>query len=91
MSATALSRGRVPGNREVSRNPILCPRGDLRAAIEAQNRAFGEAVVDHLLHFARSELAACFDVMEAASLCAFGRATPRPVRGLLAALAESSR
>jgi NADH-quinone oxidoreductase subunit F len=34
------------------------------------------------------ELAGVFDVMEGASLCAFGRATPRPVRALLRALAE---
>jgi NADH:ubiquinone oxidoreductase subunit F (NADH-binding) len=40
---------------------------------------------------AAGELAECFEVMEAASLCAFGRATPRPVRGLLAALAEGPR
>jgi NADH-quinone oxidoreductase subunit F len=34
------------------------------------------------------ELAGVFGAMEAASLCAFGRATPRPIRGLLRALAE---
>lgn len=37
------------------------------------------------------ELASVFDVMESASLCAFGRATPRPVRGVLRALAETRR
>jgi NADH:ubiquinone oxidoreductase subunit F (NADH-binding) len=35
------------------------------------------------------ELARVFDAMESASLCAFGRATPRPIRGLLRALAET--
>jgi NADH:ubiquinone oxidoreductase subunit F (NADH-binding) len=40
---------------------------------------------------ARGELAAIFDVMESASLCAFGRATPRPLRGVLAAIAASAR
>ena len=35
------------------------------------------------------EFAEVLGVMESASLCAFGRATPRPIRGLLAALAEA--
>jgi NADH:ubiquinone oxidoreductase subunit F (NADH-binding) len=35
------------------------------------------------------ELARVFDAMESASLCGFGRATPRPVRQLLRALAEA--
>jgi NADH:ubiquinone oxidoreductase subunit F (NADH-binding) len=34
------------------------------------------------------ELAEVFDLMESASLCAFGRATPRPLRQLLRAIAE---
>ena len=34
------------------------------------------------------ELAQTFAAMASASLCAFGRATPRPVRGVLRALAE---
>ncbi len=40
---------------------------------------------------ARGELAELFDVMESASLCAFGRDTPRPVRGILRALVEERR
>jgi NADH:ubiquinone oxidoreductase subunit F (NADH-binding) len=39
----------------------------------------------------RGELARLFDAMQSASLCAFGRATPRPVRALLRALAEPKR
>jgi NADH:ubiquinone oxidoreductase subunit F (NADH-binding) len=35
------------------------------------------------------ELARVFDAMSSASLCAFGRSTPRPIRGLLRALAET--
>jgi NADH-quinone oxidoreductase subunit F len=35
------------------------------------------------------ELAAVLAAMESASLCAFGRATPRPIRGVLRALAET--
>jgi NADH:ubiquinone oxidoreductase subunit F (NADH-binding) len=37
------------------------------------------------------ELKAIFALMESASLCGFGRATPRPLRGVLAAIAESAR
>jgi NADH:ubiquinone oxidoreductase subunit F (NADH-binding) len=37
----------------------------------------------------RGELAAVLAAMEGASLCAFGRATPRPLRGVLRALAET--
>jgi hypothetical protein len=37
MSAAALSRGRVPGNREVSRSAILRTRGHLRAACAEAN------------------------------------------------------
>ncbi len=38
----------------------------------------------------REEMSSVFALMEATSLCAFGRNTPRPVRQILAALAEGA-
>jgi NADH:ubiquinone oxidoreductase subunit F (NADH-binding) len=57
-----------------------CRAGSQRAR---ELLARGERNAEH------GELGRVFDAMASASLCAFGRSTPRPIRELLRALAET--